>query len=178
MKTLIVCATKYGSTLEIGRWIAERLPEEATVVRAEEMVSPEGYDLIFMGSGIYDNHRELPSLTKWIETFRDSLKGKKCVVFGVCLDLQGVYYKGKIHGGWNYILPLIKSLPEPPVHAGLLGGEINPKKLDERDRKALENFYKMIGRWQGEIPFKTKMDKEKVWQFAETAWNRAQGKKV
>jgi len=36
----------------------------------------------------------------------------------------------------------------------------------------------MIGRWQGEIPFRTKMDKEKVWQFAETAWNRARGKKV
>ncbi len=24
MKTLIVCASKYGSTLEIGKWLAER----------------------------------------------------------------------------------------------------------------------------------------------------------
>jgi menaquinone-dependent protoporphyrinogen IX oxidase len=27
MKTLIVCASRCGSTMEIGRWIAERLPE-------------------------------------------------------------------------------------------------------------------------------------------------------
>jgi menaquinone-dependent protoporphyrinogen IX oxidase len=26
MKTLIVCASRYGSTMEIGRWMAERLP--------------------------------------------------------------------------------------------------------------------------------------------------------
>ncbi|PXF59566.1 MAG: hypothetical protein C4B58_03090 [Deltaproteobacteria bacterium] len=37
MKTLIVCASKYGSTLEIGRWLAERLDGDCFVDKAESM---------------------------------------------------------------------------------------------------------------------------------------------
>ena len=171
MKTLIVCASKYGSTLEIGRWLAERLGGDCLVDKAESMLDPADADIVILGSGIY-NHHVLPSVQEYVNRFKDALKGKKTVVFGVSMDTTGVFVRGKVHGGWNYILPLIESLPEPPIHAGLLGGEINPDKLDARDTEGLKRFYKMLYNRETPIPYKTWMDKKKVWAFAEKILER------
>jgi menaquinone-dependent protoporphyrinogen IX oxidase len=171
MKTSIVCASKYGSTLEIGRWLAERLGGGCLVDKAESMPGPADSDLVILGSGIY-NHHVLPSAQEYVNRFKDALKGKKTVVFGVAMDTTGVFVQGKVHGGWNYILPLIKSLPEPPIHAGLLGGEINPDKLDAKDTEALKRFYKMLYGQETPIPYKTRMDKNEVWSFAEKIQER------
>ncbi|WP_419662038.1 hypothetical protein [Desulfosarcina variabilis] len=47
MKTLIVCASRYGSTLEIGRWIGERLPwTETDCFAIAYAPSPADYDLV------------------------------------------------------------------------------------------------------------------------------------
>ncbi|MDL1959582.1 MAG: flavodoxin domain-containing protein [Deltaproteobacteria bacterium] len=171
MKTLIICASKYGSTLEIGRWLAERLGGCCLVDKAESMSDPADADLVILGSGIY-NYHVLPSAQEYVNHFKDALKGKKTVVFGVALDTTGVFVQGKVHGGWNYILPLIKNLPEPPIHAGLLGGEINPDKLDARDTEGLKRFYKMLYGRETPIPYKTRMDKNEVWAFAEKILER------
>ncbi len=170
MKTLIVCASKYGSTLEIGRWMAERLGSDCLVKRAEDMPDPSSAELIILGSGIY-RHAVLPVLQEYVTRSADALKGKKTVVFGVALDTRGVFINGKVHGGWDYILPLIERLPTPPIHAGLLGGEINPDKLDTKDREGLKRFYKMLY-GQEEIPYKTRMNKKEVWDFAEKVLER------
>ena len=171
MKTLIVCASKYGSTLEIARWMAERLGTDCFTEKAESMPDPSSAELIILGSGIY-SHGILPSLQEYVTRFRDALKGKKTVVFGVAMDTTGLFINGKVHGGWNYILPLIKSLPEPPIHAGLLGGEINPDKLNTKDREGLKRFYKMLYGQESQIPYKTRMNKKEVWGFAEKVLER------
>ena len=144
MKTLVVCASKYGSTLEIGRWLAERLGGGCLVDKAESMPDPADADLVILGSGIYNHH--VLSLSEGIcePLSRMRLKDRKTVVFGVAMDTTGVFVQGKVHGGWDYLLPLIKSLLKPPIHAGLLGGEINPDKLDARDTEGLKRFYKML----------------------------------
>lgn len=162
---LIICASKYGSTIQTGRWIAERLDGETTVTRVEDMHDPGNADVIIFGSGIY-HHRVLPELERYVNHYHEFLAGKKIAVFGVAIDLTGVYVKGGVHGGWNYILPFIESLLSPPVHAGLLGGEINPAKLDEKDREGLKKFYRMLGH-KDDIPWKTKMTKQAAWNFAE-----------
>jgi menaquinone-dependent protoporphyrinogen IX oxidase len=47
LKTLIVCASRYGSTLEIGRWIGERLPwTETDCFAIANAPSPADYDLV------------------------------------------------------------------------------------------------------------------------------------
>ncbi|OPL17052.1 MAG: hypothetical protein AVO38_06445 [delta proteobacterium ML8_D] len=171
MKTLIVCASKYGSTFEIGKWLAERLGGDSLVDRAESMPLPADADLVILGSGIY-RHKVLPSLEEYVNRFRDKIKGKKTVVFGVAMDTTGIFLRGKVHGGWNCILPVILSLPEPPIHAGLLGGEINPDKLDAKDTEGLKQFYRMIYGRETKIPYKTRMDKNHVWAFAETILER------
>jgi menaquinone-dependent protoporphyrinogen IX oxidase len=171
MKILIVCASKYGSTLEIGRWLAERLGGDYLVDKAESMPDPADADIVILGSGIY-NHHVLPSAQEYVDRFKDALKGKKTVVFGVSMDTTGVFVQGKVQGGWNYILPLIKNLPKSPIHAGLLGGEINPDKLDASDTEGLKRFYKMLYGQETPIPYKTRMDKNEVWAFAEKILER------
>ncbi len=175
-KYLIVCAGKYGSTMQTGRWIAERLEGVSNVVDAGEMVDPDSSDIVLLGSGIY-SHTVLPSIKEYVEKYLDILAVKKTAVFGVAIDTTGVYVRGKVHGGWDYIMPLIKKLPASPVHAGLLGGEINPLRLDEKDRQGLVKFYKMMGQ-SGEIPFKTRMSKQSCWEFAEKLMQRLAGEKT
>jgi len=120
------------------------------------------------------SHTILPSIKKYVKRFMVELENKPTAVFGVASDTTGVFVRGKVHGGWNYILPLINMLPKPPVHAALLGGEINPLKLDEKDRKGLQKFYQMIGQ-EGDIPYKTKMTKQGAWEFAEKLMQRLSG---
>ncbi len=172
-KYLIVCASKYGSTLQTGRWIGERLEGEVNVVAADELVSPDNAEVVLLGSGIY-SHVVLPSMKKYVKKFKDNLAGKPTAVFGVAIDTSGVFVRGEVHGGWNYILPMIKMLPEPPLHAALLGGEINPIRLDDKDTEGLIKFYKMIGK-NGDIPFKTRMKKGDAWEFAEKFMEKLAG---
>lgn len=174
MKTLIVYATKYGSTREIANWIAERIGNNTVVSDAKDMLDPIEYDLVVMGSGIYSHH-VLKELNDYVERYYEQLKGKNLVIFGVAIDTTGVFVRGKVHGGWEYIIPFINKLPQPPIHAGLLGGEINPHKLDERDREDLKKFYKMLYKKETEIPFKTVMDKKAVWQFTERFMDKIGG---
>ena len=171
MKTLIVCASRYGSTEEIGAWIAERLPYSCTVSSADEKTDPTEYDLVIMGSGIY-SHTVLPALTSYARKYFDAMADKTLAVFGVAMDLRDVYVGGKVHGGWNYILPFICKLPHTPVYAGMLNGEINPAKLSDKDRQGLQEFYRMTKKGDDTIPYKTRMNKQQVWEFAEKMMER------
>jgi len=175
-KYLIVCASKYGSTIQTGRWIGERLEGDVTVVDAGDMIDPQDADVVLLGSGIY-SHTVLSPIKEYVDTYQDVLKAKPTAVFGVAIDTSGVFVKGKVHGGWEYIMPLIDLLPNPPVHAGLLGGEINPQRLDDKDQEGLVRFYKMTGQG-GEIPFKTRMTKQDSWEFAEKLMQRISQEKA
>jgi len=69
MKTLIITASRYGSTEQIGRWIKERLQYEGfevDIAKTEDVVSFDSYELVIMGSGIY-SHSVLPELKAFIE---------------------------------------------------------------------------------------------------------------
>ena len=169
-KYLIVCASKYGSTIQTGRWIGERLEGDVIVVDAGDMTDPQDADVVLLGSGIY-SHTVLSSIKEYVDKYRDILTAKQTAVFGVAIDTSGVFVRGKVHGGWEYIMPLINLFPAPPVHAGLLGGEINPLLLDDKDKEGLVTFYKMMGQ-SGEIPFKTRMIKQDSWEFAEKLMQR------
>ena len=167
MKVLFVYGTKYGSTKIIAEWIAERLGFDSLIVEAKNALNPEKFDLVIIGSGIY-NGSFLPEVIDYINRYIKVLDEKRKVIFGVCLDTTGVYVKGKIHGGWEYIIPIIKKFKNPPIHAGLLHGEINPAKLTPEYYEKLMYFYnKILKRNYSTIPYITKMNKEEVWAFAE-----------
>jgi len=175
MKVLFVYGTKYGSAKIIAEWIAERLGFDSLITEAKDAPDPEEFDLIIMGSGIY-NDTLLPEVMDYIDRHIEVLEDKKKVIFGVCLDTTGVYFRGKIHGGWEYIMPAIKKFKNPPIHADLLHGEINPTKLTPEDYEKLMWFYnKMLKRNYSKVPHKTKMNKEEVWAFAEKILSKLNG---
>ena len=162
--------------MQMGRWIGERLEGYVKVSEAGELTDPTNMDVVLLGSGVY-SHTVLPPLKQYVMKYRDMLAGKQTAVFGVAIDTSGVFVRGKLHGGWDYIMPLINMLVKPPIHAGLLGGEINPFRLNEKDRQGLTKFYEMMGRGE-EIPFKTKMTKQAAWEFAEKLMQRLAGEKI
>lgn len=175
MKALVVCASKYGSTMQIGRWIAERLSYDAITSRVskpEEAGSLDDYELIFIGSGIY-NHNFLPSFIRFIDENRDVLKTKKIVLFGVAMKTEAVFHKGMIHGGIEHIKPYVEKLDRSVIHADMLHGEMVPHKMDEKDIEGLKRFYKMLNLSEEEILIRmsprTLMDKKEVWEFTEAA---------
>lgn len=181
MKALIICASRYGSTTEIGRWIAERLGYEgidADIKKPDDDFMPGDYGLIIMGSGIY-NHGVLPELKTFIDTNFNALKDKKTVVFGVAMKTEPVFYKGKIHGGIEHLMPQIELLGESVIHADMLHGEMIPQKMTEKDREGLMRFYKMLNlpedEMQRRLSPRTLMDKREVWEFAETVIKKFNG---
>ncbi len=181
MKTLIVTASRYGSTEQIGRWIGERLKYEGFevhAVKAGDVVSLEDYAMVIMGSGIY-SHSVLPELKAFIEQNLDALKSKKNVLFGVAMKTGPVFHKGKIHGGIEHLIPQIEMLNGSVIHADMLHGEMIPSKMTEKDRDGLMRFYKMLNLPDDEVQrrFKprTLMDKKEVWEFTETFVNKLNG---
>lgn len=176
MKTLIVYGSKYGSTKVIAKWIAERLNFETTIKDVKEVPSPEPFDLTIIGSAVY-TEGIMKEVKDYINKHLNILEKKQVVLYAVCLDTQGIYLKGKIHGGWEYLMPIIKRFKNPPLHAALLHGEINPNKLDSDDYQRLMHFYnKILHRNYTEVPYRTKMNKEEVWAFAEKILFRLKGK--
>ncbi|MBW2010969.1 MAG: hypothetical protein JRI32_04810 [Deltaproteobacteria bacterium] len=177
MKTLIVCASRYGATMEIGRWIADRLPwKETEVVSVTEDPDPSGFELVFLGGGVYNEKVGKP-IVQYAQKRLEALAGKYLAAFAVCLDTKGVYMKGRFFGGWLYLQPLLDALCDhPPLYAGVLSGEIIPKKLTEKDYNLLMHFYtRILKRDITEVPYRTLMDKRQVWDFTEKVLHRLEG---
>jgi len=177
MKTLVVYGSRYGATKTIAGWIAERLELDfdTTVEDVKAEPSPEAFDLIIIGSGVYTEAIS-KEIRDYIDKYLDILENKQVVLYAVCLDTKGVYLKGKIYAGWEYLMPIIKKFKNPPLYADLLHGEINPNKLTPEDYQKLMLFYnKIFHRNYTEVPYTTKMDKQEVWTFVEHILSRLKG---
>lgn len=173
-KILIVCESRYGSTLETGRWIAQRLPyEQTTICPVNEAPAPDGYDLVILGSGVYQDTTG-NAIISYAMDHREQLKDLPLAVFAVCLDTRGVYKNGQVHGGWAYLEKLLAVFNDhPPLHADLLRGELDPATLSDEDRRMLLFFYnKILNRNIETIPYVTRMDKSRAWAYAETVLDR------
>lgn len=165
METLIVCDSRYGSTLEIGYWMGERIGG-VDVFPVNEAPAPAVYDLVILGSGVYQDSVD-KGILKYVADNRATLT--RSAIYATCLDTRGVFKNGKVHGGWDYLGKLFDLLADhPPLHADLLGGEINPARLSSEDNKMLMFFYnKILKRNLTAVPYVTHMNKEAVWAYAE-----------
>lgn len=165
MKTLIVCDSRYGSTLEIGYWMSERIGN-CDVFNVGEAPVPDSYDFVILGAGVYQDSVD-KGILKYAADHQSQLA--KTAVFATCLDTRGVFVCGKVHGGWSYLDKLLDQLADnPPLHADLLGGELNPNELTKADNEMLLFFYnKILKRGVDSVPFVTKMNKQQVWDYAE-----------
>ncbi|MCD8553497.1 flavodoxin domain-containing protein [Seleniivibrio sp.] len=172
MTVKIVYATRYGSTRQISEWIAERLEAEGFAVRlenAENSEGAEGYDLVLLGSGIY-NHGFLKELEDYIEKHSQSLMQTNTALFGIAMKTEPIMHKGKSHGGILMLEKYAQKLGDSVIGCGMLHGQMIFSAMSEKDRKGIEQFYKMIGMPEAEAAERKKprtlMDKRECWEFA------------
>jgi len=108
MKTLIVCASRYGATMEIGRWIADRLPwKEIEVVSVTEDPDPSGFELVFLGGGVYNEKSRQTNCSVRPKASR----GARRQVSGCLCRLPG--HQGSLHEG-----PLLRRVAVPATAFG------------------------------------------------------------
>lgn len=172
MTVKIVYATRYGSSREISGWIAERFEAEGFTVRLENVSDAEGaegYDLVLLGSGIY-NHGFLKELEEYIEKHSESLKNIKTALFGVAMKTEPIMYKGRSHGGILMLEKYAQQLGDRVIGCEMLHGQMVFSAMNEKDRKGIEQFYKMIGLSDTEAAERKKprtlMNKAECWDFA------------
>ena len=87
-RVLIIYDTRYGSTKTIAEWIAEGAASRGHADVAVQNVAeadPRGFDLIVIGSPIYEEH-PLPSVVNFLVANRDRLSDKDVALFVVCVD--------------------------------------------------------------------------------------------
>jgi len=147
LRILIVYTTRYGTT-EKAVGLAKKLFEERNhdveVAHVEENPSAVNYDLVVLAAPVY---RDGPhwDLMEWVEKHREELEDVPKAFFLVAMHLAGSVFMGKLHGGIAYAQPLIEAFEIPPFYGTLIGGEVNPDKLSEEDRKKMVRFYAVLG---------------------------------
>jgi menaquinone-dependent protoporphyrinogen oxidase len=173
MKVLIVAASRYGSTTQGARWIAERLELERVDVdlhQAQDAPPPDAADLVILGSGLYA-HRLLPSLNEYIDLHVEALRQRKVALFALAMRTTPIFARGHSHGGLAQLEYLFKTLEPAVVHADVLGGEMVYNRLSAEDAAMLDRFYAMLELTPQEIGQRkaprTFMNKADYWAFAE-----------
>lgn len=143
-KVALIYATRYGATKDTAEWIAEGLDREVELLNIEDISFAETvqkYDLFIIGSGVWIDgvHKDM---LKFLETQKAELKDKIIASFILCgttsKDVQGEarieQYFGKFHS----------SLDKKPPLNEKFGGRMIIDKLNDKDKKLLEMFYKKV----------------------------------
>ena len=144
---LIVYTTRYGTAekaAELAKRLFEERNQEVEVAHVKDDPSPANYDLVVMGAPVY---RDGPhwDLMEWVERHKGELEDVPKAFFLVAMHLAGSVFMGKLHGGIAYAQPLIEAFEVPPFYGTLIGGEIDPERLSDEDRKKMVRFYAVLG---------------------------------
>lgn len=179
MNAIIITASRYGSATQGAEWIAERLPLanlEVAVHRADDAPSPDGAELVILGSGLYA-HKLLGELDDYIDRYLDALRQCKLALFALAMRTSPVFVRGQAHGGLAQLQPYFDKLGDALVHADMLGGQMAFSRLTAEDQAALERFYAMLKLTPAEIEQRkaprTLMNKADYWAFAEETLRKA-----
>ncbi len=131
MKTLIVYATKYGSTEKCAKYLQKQLPGEAVlycVQKKDPIPELESFDAVVLGGAIYVGRLQKP-MRQFITQNTDALLKQKLGLFFV-----GATPDEKAADIWkNFPGPLLR-------HASVketFGGEVQTDRLTFFDRKIM-----------------------------------------
>ncbi len=143
-KIALLYGTRYGAAKDTAGWIAKGMDNHVTVLDIETIDLAETvqkYDKFIIGSGIWIDgaHKRLMEL---LSTHTEEIESKIIASFIVCgttgEDEAG---QGRIEGYFKRFHKPLSIKPELKKH---FGGRMIIEKLNEKDRKLLDNFYKNV----------------------------------
>lgn len=135
MNVLVVYATKSGSTADLADWIADGVRTTGHAVRVEaatDAPGPEGYDAVFVGSGIRAGNWHSAAV-QWLTEHAEVLKRQPLVTFTGSLAAADPAEKTKAEVA-GYTTKVVEPLGLSPVAHGSLVGAYEPKKMSFAER--------------------------------------------
>jgi menaquinone-dependent protoporphyrinogen oxidase len=153
-KCLVVFGSKYGSTAEVARAIAEGLGADVVDVAFKPDIT--AYDVIVIGSPIYAGDY-LSSVVRFIRDNKSSLQERRIAAFiTAAADMKfdpGLTGEEdeELYTQQDYADGLAEMAGGEQLAARGFGGRLVPEALDERDYKTLSWFYRFLmhGELQG-----------------------------
>jgi len=143
-KVALIYGTRYGATQDNAEWIAKGIGPQLSVLNVENIDFKETlkeYDKFIIGSGIWIDgaHKRLMEL---LSLYTAQIEPRIIASFIVCgttgEDAAG---RSRIEG---YFERFHKPLNVKPALKKHLGGRMTIEKLNNKDRKLLDNFYNNV----------------------------------
>ena len=146
-KCLVLYASKYGSTLEVAKAVAEGLAADLRDVEDGPDIGP--YDVIVLGSPIYAGDY-LDSMIDFVKDKKESLQQRKVAAFitaaadveippGLTGDEDEM-----LHTQQDYADGLASLADGETLSTRGFGGRLRPDELDKGDRRMLSWFYRYL----------------------------------
>lgn len=132
---VIIYSSRYGSTAQNAKWIAEGLEGKALVVAAKDVGDLSGYDHVILGSGIYGSqlHKDMST---FLEERKDEISNKIVALFVTCGSPPSYAQK--------YLEMFAEKCGVKPKLTKAFPGWQKKELLSPEDYKILENYYKNI----------------------------------
>ncbi len=148
-KSVVIFASKYGSTREVAEAVGEGLGADVFAV-AEEVEWPR-YGLVVLGAPLYSG-RYLRGMELFVQRHREVLRGMKVAAFvTAAADLE--VQEGltgevdeAVYSSQDYAQGLGRMSGGEVVAYQGFGGRMLPGQLDAADRGTLEWFYRYLVR--------------------------------
>ena len=132
-KVVIIYGSRYGSTAQTAKWIAEGMGGIPEVISAKEAKDVAGYDIVILGSGIYSGQLQEDMLAFLAEK-KDEVKDKVFALFVVC--------GGSGPSAQGYLDMFASKCEATPVLTRDFRGWLKKELLSPEDYQLLENMYK------------------------------------
>lgn len=132
---VIIYGSRYGSTAQNAKWIAEGLEGKALVVAAKDVGDLSGYDHVILGSGIYGSqlHKDMSA---FLEEKKDDISNKIIALFVTCGSPPSY--------AQEYLEMFAEKCGVKPKLTKAFPGWQKKELLSPEDYKILENYYKNI----------------------------------
>jgi menaquinone-dependent protoporphyrinogen oxidase len=134
---LIIYGSRYGSTVQNAKWIAEGIEEKAEVKSVMDVGDLSNYNHIILGSGIYNGqlHKDMAS---FLAEKKDAIKNKVIALFVTC--------GAPAPHNQQYLDMFAEKCGIKPATMKAFGGWQKKELLSKEDHKALTDYYKSVNR--------------------------------
>jgi len=143
-KVALIYATRYGATKDTAKWIKKGIGRDIDLINIEDVSLTETvkqYDAFIFGSGVWIDgvHKDM---LQFLEANKAELRNKIIASFIVC-GTTGEDVKGEERIE-QYFHKFHSVMELKPLLSEKFGGRLTIDKLNKKDRKLLETFYKKV----------------------------------